>query len=125
MRDVRDAVGTVRLDLREGAVFGFRVVGFGFSKALAKCGGEVPRCGGGKPRKDMSADGGDGGGASKEQEEEEEEEETIGMPTLDTFRVQMMPTARDFRLLNQARNWVRRRCLLRPCPRSCCRRPAW
>ena len=75
MRDVRDAVGTVRLDLREGAVFGFRVVGFGFSKALAKCGGEVPRCGGGKPRKDISADGGDGGGASKEQEEEEEEEE--------------------------------------------------
>ena len=36
MRDVRDAVGTMRLELREGVIYGFRVVGFGFKTALEK-----------------------------------------------------------------------------------------
>ena len=78
MRDVRDAVGTVRLDLREGAVFGFRVVGFGFSRALAKCGGEVPRCGGGRAQKDKSgatAAAGEGVAASEGQRDDNDDEE--------------------------------------------------
>ena len=80
MRDVRDAVGTVRLDLREGAVFGFRVVGLGFLKALEKAsGGEVPRCGG-KIKKlagaidDDDDDAGDGAGGAGVGIVEEEEE---------------------------------------------------